>query len=142
VANDNLQPTAIIGGRVHASEPAARIRGLVTLHSVSAGLYVEESDFTISGLDISSMGANPAIRLQGMCRMSADVDLVGTTGNTDVGLDLTSSQGSTIVLFGTPTLTGGVGDIRLYDNSIVTWASFTAVAGTYLTPGGNTFVVP
>jgi hypothetical protein len=143
VGNDNDQPISIIGGRFHASEPAARIRGLVSLHGVSAGLYAAQSSFTISSLDISSMGANPAIRLRGKCCFFADENLTGTTGNTDVGLDLTASQASTILLrsSASPTLTGTAGDIRLYDGSIVTWASFTALSGTYLTAGGNTFVV-
>lgn len=143
VGNDNDQPIAIIGGRFHASEPAARIRGLVSLHGVSAGLYAAQSSFTISSLDISGMGANPAIRLRGKCSFFADINLTGTTGNTDVGLDLSAGQGCTILLESgnAPTLTGTVGDIRLADGTIATWAGLTAVPGTYITAAGNTFVV-
>jgi hypothetical protein len=94
---------------------------------------------TITSLDITGCGALPAILLRAAGEtVYIQPGLTGATGNTDVGLDLTDSCVSNIVIDGTlPTLTGTVGDVRLADGTIVTWAHAAAgivdVAGNVLT---------
>ena len=85
----------------------------------------------------SNMGANPCARIggagfgvivQGLTGGSAD-------GNTDVGLDMSPAglSGNTLGAMGcivalpvTPAVTGTVGDVRLPNGSIVSWASLVA----------------
>ncbi len=117
-------PSGISAGRF-----ACRILGPGTI----AGLQLE-ADATICALDITGCGAKPAIFLRGVGLHSCIVGaLTGSTGNTDVGLDLTHAQGCKIYLPSTPTVTGSAGDVRLANGTIITWA--TAAAGRIDTNG-------
>jgi hypothetical protein len=89
---------------------------------------------------VLNAGANPAFRL---CGGGLGVVVQGFTGNsadgnTDVGFDLTPSglsantvgaMGCTVAIVGTPDVTGTVGDIRLSDGAVVSWA--TARSGIF-----------
>lgn len=89
----------------------------------SCGLVLG-SDATISSLDITGMGAVPAIVMTAAgLAVVITGPLTGATGNTDVGLDLTNAQDCTIYLDAVPTVTGTAGDIRLAGGQIVTWAA-------------------
>jgi hypothetical protein len=88
-----------------------------------AGLFVEGAIFNVKDVAITGMGAKPAIKVIGRSVLFIE-GTSGATGNTDVGLDLTGAQGSTIVLnSGAPTVTGTTGDVRLAGGQIVSWAS-------------------
>lgn len=82
----------------------------------------------ISGITLAGAGANPAITVQGMCFLTFFNGVVdGVTGNNDVGLDLTNSRNSIIILATTPTVTGALGDVRLGNGQIVTWAAAAGI---------------
>jgi hypothetical protein len=67
-----------------------------------------------------------------------DSTLTGTTGNTDVGLDLTNARGCVVVANSLPTLTGVAGNIRDAGGNILTWAQIAATG--YVDRAGNRFV--
>lgn len=132
------QAASVIGGRVANSQSPVRIVGAASGPAKSAGLMIISSDIELGRLLITSAGTNPAIALTGKCYIYADSVVTGSTGNTDVGLDLTTAANSTIFLGGTPTVTGTTGDVRLCDGTVVTWASIFA---TPLTDAcGNQFI--
>jgi len=116
----------------------ARILGANT----TAGLLVE-SDATIIGLTITGCSTKPAIKLRCVNKgIVVSQYLAGSSGNSDVGLDLTNAQNCTVYIQSTPTVTGTLGDIRLADGTIVSWATaMTGIidtAGNKLWGGGNT----
>jgi len=86
-------------------------------------------------LSITGAGAGPAITIEGRCIVAFNGVVSGATGNTDVGMDLTLSRGSLILLTTPPTVTGTLGDVRLPNGIIVTWAQL-AVTG-YHDSNGN-----
>lgn len=82
---------------------------------------------SIGACNFEGAGANPAIKINNRCFLSfIALPITGVTGNNDVGLDLTGSFGSTIMIFATPTVTGALGDVRLAGGQIVTWAQLIA----------------
>lgn len=130
----NVQTISLFGGRTTNNQSPVRIRGTLTGPAGICGLSINFSTLTFGRLDIASVGGNPAIRLNGQCSISIGNALTGTAGNTDVGLDLTNARMSTIILLApAPTLSGVVGDIRLADGTIATWAQ--ALAGIVDTAG-------
>ena len=130
----DAQASTAIGGRSHSAEPACRIRGTVSGNGLTAtGLAIRWSALTIDTLDISNNTAfQGCMALLGTCQISLSSFYTGT-GNTDVALDLTLSYGSQIFIYSAPTATGAVGDIRLADGTIATWAQ--AMAGIVDTNG-------
>ncbi len=85
----------------------------------------------IGGCTIAGAGALPAIALRGSCGISFSQGVcAGTTGNNDVGLDLSNSRNSLIVIVVTPTITGALGDVRLGGGQIMSWASLAATGIT------------
>jgi collagen triple helix repeat protein len=135
---DTESPVSIIGGRTANNQSPVRILGAIQGPTKTAGLNIISSDISLGRLLITTVGANPAIALEAQCVITADAALTGSTGNTDVGLDLTAAVDCTIILTGTPTVTGTVGDIRLANGTITTWAAVVA-AGTTDT-AGNRFI--
>lgn len=134
-AVDTAQTTSLVGGRTSNAQSPVRIRGTaVGPTGASAGLNFNFSRACIGRLDISGMGASPCVRVLGLSSLTVTQFLVGTTGNNDVGMDLTSARGALIVAQSTPTVTGALGDVRLSDGTIITWAQ--AVAGV-VDPAGN-----
>jgi hypothetical protein len=113
-----------IGGRSHNAEPPCRIRGTVTGNGLtSTGMAVRWSGCVVDALDISNnAGFQGCMALLGTCQVSFSSFYTGT-GNTDVALDLTISYGSQIFIYSAPTCTGAVGDIRLADGTIISWAN-------------------
>ena len=114
-------PLRVLGNGAHAG---------ITLHSFSGN---------IGGIVITGCGAHPALKPTFQSQMVFVNVVSGSTGNTDVGLDLTSSIGSTIIFLTgvTPTVTGTAGDVRLADGTIISWA--TAAAGVIDTQGNILF---
>lgn len=84
-------------------------------------------------LTVTGCGALPAIGLLGYAlTVHLDANATGSAGNLDVGLSM-NTQGSTVFLNGIPTVTGTLGDVRLGDGTIVSWAA--AYAGIVDTSG-------
>jgi hypothetical protein len=77
---------------------------------------------TFSLASVTGAGANPAITIEGQSIVAFRNVVSGSTGNTDVGLDLTAARESTIILGTQPTVTGTLGDVRLAGGQIITWA--------------------
>jgi hypothetical protein len=125
-------------GSIYSGNPmfgntiAGLIDRLIAGHLSIIGARVSIADIIITGA-----GASPAIVVSGMSGISLTNNTAGSTGNSDVGLDLTASFGSTITLSGTPTVTGTNGDVRLGGGTIITWAQ--AAAGIQ-DPHGNIIV--
>lgn len=123
-------------GSLNAAVPM-RIIGAGSYVGGSAGIITRGSLLNIRIVNVTGVGANPAIRVIGTNSINFANAVSGSTGNTDVGLDLTASSGSTIVLSTLPSVTGAAGDVRLSDGTIITWAQ--AQAGI-LDPAGNRII--
>ncbi len=120
----------------------------ITGPQTEAGLHVNGS-MKIGSLDITNMGAKPAIWIESsnvVCDLGSGVaaggPVTGSTGNTDVGLDLTRARNCVIVVQtgNLPTVTGSNGDVRIADGGngqIITWAQ--AGAG-FIDSAGNRFI--
>ncbi len=95
----------------------------------------------IGGCIINGAGALPAISLRGVCDLSFSQGVCsGNLGNNDVGLDLTASRNSRIVIGTVPTVTGALGDIRVAGGQIISWAQ--AIATGLVDSAGNRIVGP
>lgn len=143
-------------GIAYGNSTANTIRSRIIGPGTEAGLNIQNATLVLNQLDITNMGAKPAVKLEGTVTLQlggavgSPVSIGGATGNTDVGMDLTLSRGSMIIIDAAqvPTVTGAVGDVRVSDGSgtaftgglIVTWASIIA-AGGFVDVAGNTFIV-
>lgn len=116
--------TDLIGGS--NSTVPVRIIGSGSYIGGVGGLILRGTGFHTRYLTITGMGAHPAIVAVGNNRIVVANPLGGSTGNTDVGLDLTQSHESRFELQVTPTVTGTAGDVRLCDGTIITWAQAAA----------------
>jgi len=120
-----------------------RILGPNTDVTKVAGLTLRGVRGNVDTMVITGVGAHPAIALVGTNQIvfgsSNSGGVSGSTGNTDVGLDLTQAEGSTVVLATIPTVTGTNGDVRLSDGTIVSWA--TAAAGLVDTRGNTVYAL-
>lgn len=124
-----------IGARSANNQSPLRVRGVSgNATGSSAGVFIFGCQITLNRMDVASAGAFPAITVCGSNTIVVSTTLTGSAGNTDVGLDLTNSRNSVIMMWGLPTLTGTLGDVRLQDGTIITWA--TAAAGV-VDVGGN-----
>lgn len=94
----------------------------------AGGIAVSGCKLGISNVDITGMGAAPCITIagQGQCNITVN-GVAGSTGNTDVGIDVSATwQGQ--FLFGVTTantVTGTAGDIRVAGPAITTHAGLT-----------------
>jgi len=134
-----IQPSNIIGAKCANAASAVRVFGSATgPDGLNSGVQVINSSLTFGRLIVQNQAGHPAIKVYGQSRFCIGSQVSGSSGNTDVGLDLTNARGCTIVIPAAPTLTGTVGDIRLSDGTIVSW---TQVAASGLTDqAGNTFI--
>ncbi len=119
-------------GSARIIAPGAGIAGMV----VSGKLSIS------TGLDITGMGAKPCIRLQqgSWDFLNINAAVTGSTGNTDVGLDVSATKGAIISFLATPTFTGAGGDVRVASvggTQVITWAQ--AMSG-FVDSNGNTFI--
>jgi hypothetical protein len=102
----------------------------------AARLVVNSVTGAIGECVFAGAGANPAIKVNNYCHLSFAAGVCsGTTGNNDVGLDLTNAFNSQILVFTTPTVTGALGDVRLAGGQIITWAQ--AIAGVIDSQGNR-----
>jgi hypothetical protein len=122
----------------------ARFSGTVQDGTVRAGLNINAASLTLGGMAVTGAGNFPAIALTAMCWLSVQGPasimgaVTGSAGNNDVGLDMTAATGSQVFLpNGTPTVTGALGDVRLANGTIITWAQ--AAAGVIDTNGNQIF---
>lgn len=119
--------------------------------AVRAGFFIAAS-VTHGRINYINMGANPALHLAGpnlgVVFAAPFATPTGSTGNTDVGLDLTAFSGSgtafgaagaQIAVSQAPTVTGTAGDVRLANGTIVSWA--TAMSGVIDTNNNQIFGV-
>jgi hypothetical protein len=97
------------------------------------GITFRGTRTSLDGVSITGVGAVPAIVVIGQCVLmfssfTPAAVITGSTGNTDVGMDLTLAHGSIICLTKgvTPTVTGNLGDVRLAGGQIVSWAQLIA----------------
>jgi hypothetical protein len=144
--NNNVNQIGTNSSTVHGSP--CQIWGTCAAPSgtLRAGLVVYGS-FTLGRINFQNIGANPCTRHGGTgLAINGNSGLTGSTGNTDVGLDLSPSgisgnsigaMGCTVALTGTPTVTGTTGDVRLSDGTLVSWA--TALAGLIDANGNQLF---
>lgn len=76
----------------------------------------------IGRVDVQNAGALPAIVIKGATYIGFEFLVSGSTGNNDVGLDLVQAARAVIDISTLPTVTGALGDVRLADGTIVSWA--------------------
>ena len=123
-----VQPNNIIGAKTFNQANAVRIFGSsVGPDGGAAGVNIISSSFTFGRMIVQNQGANPALKVFGVSRFCITNQMSGSSGNSDVGMDLIHSVNSFILIPSLPTVTGTVGDIRLADGTVISWA--TAMAG-------------
>lgn len=135
----NAQLLTQFGGRTANNQSAVRIRGTIAGPVAgNAALWVLASDVTFQRVDISGLGAFPCIKVLGLSRFCVSDGLTSLSGgNTDVGMDMTNAQGCTIFIARTPTITGNLGDVRLPDGTIQSWAN---LALGFVDSAGNRYI--
>lgn len=134
---------AIIGSST-VGTPGPRILGAA---GFTAGLIVNGfSGNLVEQVVITNAGAKPAWKIDGAglglqigFNITTGSTVSGSTGNTDVGLDMTAARGCTLFFNTTtmPTVTGTNGDVRLPNGTIVTWAT---IAAGMVDSAGNRYV--
>jgi hypothetical protein len=131
------EPLSLLGGRTINGQSPIRVVGSGAGAGITAGTILQSTDLAIGRCSLTGAGAHPALALIGKCAISAGATLAGSTGNTDVGLDLTLASGCTIILDSAPTVTGTNGDVRLANGNVVSWAvAFLGLVDS----AGNRFV--
>jgi hypothetical protein len=124
--------TVVVGAGILANTSALTGLGITSLRVLGpedeAGIEMQSAWLvatdTATNVSITGCGAKPAIKPDGVGnRLEMSSAWTGSTGNTDVGLDLTGAQSSTVYLRSLPTVTGTAGDVRLSDGTIITWSS-------------------
>ena len=102
--------TANLIGR-GTSITSRRLRILATVGTPITGLNVSLSDCQIYGVDITGAGVNSMIILRGVGEAWSINDVVGATGNTGSGLDLTFAKDCSVAMgtLAVNTFTGAVG---------------------------------
>lgn len=91
-----------------------------------AAIAIDGSDLTLQQCNVFNAGAFPCIQLRGKCSIIFAGSVGGTTGNTDVGLDLQNSAGSQIQILATaaPTVSGSTANVRWSGPAFGTWTQF------------------
>lgn len=98
--------------------PIPTIRAAV---STSGGMVLQGVPAVIRQFSITGCGANPAIGVQNGGGFVVIDGVTGSTGNTGVGIDLSTSRGTRVLIQNT-TVTGTAGDIKLGGNAIARYA--------------------
>jgi hypothetical protein len=90
----------------------------------AAPLIISNSKMSIIGVNIVDAGANPGIALFGNGNDITFDDVIGSSGNTDVGISFANSQNGRYLIGKTVavTITGTVGDIRVNTGGIVSYS--------------------
>ena len=90
---------------------------------------IRGGDVSFYGIDLSGntiAGTAGSIRVQGTGTRLAMNDVVGSTGNSDVGLDVTGAFGALVDAASVAnTVTGANGDIRVAGPAVTTWVGLT-----------------
>ncbi len=92
---------------------------------IAGHVVVDGGSLNLRDVQITGTGAIPAISVVGVATVYLGGP-TGSTGNTDVGLDLTGATGARVIINSLPTVTGTAGDVRLADGTIITWAQANA----------------
>jgi hypothetical protein len=106
-----------------------RTRVIGTTGTIAAGgALVCAAGTQLQSIEIINAGAKACITVDASGVALYLADLVGSTGNTDVGFDATFAYGCTFIVsaLSTPTLTGTAGDVRDGGGTIRTWADCLA----------------
>ena len=86
-------------GNVAGNSASTTIRRLRVVGGFSGACCVfQNTDLNIRGIDINNVGALSLIRLDGVGISVSINDVVGSTGNTSVGLDLTGARFAKIIM--------------------------------------------
>jgi len=99
----------------------------ITAGSGNGAIDVVGGSADVIGADATNIGARPIVRFAGVGVRGAVDDVIGATGNTDVGLDVSAAKGAEITagLAVANTGTGNAGDIRFAGTAIGAWADLT-----------------
>jgi hypothetical protein len=118
---DPPEPGANIGNGSLAS-PSRRLHITGTAAAALAGLEIR-CNAAVRGVEIINQGAKPALTL-GASAAGYDInDVVGSTGNTDVGIAVAGTGNSVkIGRIEAVTVAGTLGDIRISSGAIATYA--------------------
>lgn len=114
-----------------------RIIGPGTYIGGTADLVLRGTNVSLRSFAMTGAGAHPVILAIGQNNIIFVNAVTGSTGNSDVGLDLTAAFNSKITIQTLPTVTGTAGDVRLSDGTIITW---TQAASGVTDSAGNTIV--
>lgn len=116
-----------------------RLTGVIAANAgFRSAIQICVSQVSLAPITITGVGAFPCIQLIGRSIVSLDGRITGSTGNTDVGLDLTQASNSLVFLpNGNPTVTGTNGDVRLSDGNVISWAQ---AGGGIIDAAGNQIV--
>lgn len=115
----------------------------------NAGITVQQSSLAVRGVEALNLGANAAVVMQGLgCALAVD-DLIGSTGNTGVVVDLSTGIGNQVAL-GTVTAITAIatgGDINLAGGAVATFAGLATTnvvdsAGNNVQGSGGAVVGP
>lgn len=91
-----------------------------------AGVLVEGSVIRMGTMQIEGAGALPGLKLSGKSSVIFTGVVGGSTGNTDVGMDLQTAAEALIIIQATtaPTVTGTAGDMRWSGQALSAWTNY------------------
>lgn len=112
-------------GRKGSTERKTRMKGFSNDIVDTAQLYLVGVNVKLNGVTSDTAGGAPAIKALGGGLVVVIDDYDGSTGNTNVGLDLTDADDAVVEIgLGVAvTVTGTAGDIRLANGTIIPWAT-------------------
>jgi len=100
-----------VGSNFLGNNGSATARRFRTTSSFIEAINVTTSGCTLRGVDITGVGSDPMIRIKGVSLGISIQDVVGSTGNTGVGLELAEARMCKILMgtFGANTFTATAG---------------------------------
>lgn len=119
--NDNNQQNPSVGVAAATSVGVPFTWGA----SGGGGVNIDGCIIAVGNLVVSGAGASPAVKMRGKSSIVVLGTISGSTGNTDVGMDLQNAVLSTIEYRAglTPTVTGTAGDIRYANQALGVWTN-------------------
>lgn len=128
-SDNNVGPASVTSTR------PVRVYGPSAVSNNNYGFLIQNRGGLVQNVDVQNAGARPACKISGNGGSGVRLNgITGTTGNTDIGIDLTDCKDKNILL-GTNTVTGTAGDIRVSGAQIQTHANYTV--SSYRDDGGN-----
>jgi hypothetical protein len=122
-ANNAVGPSSV------ATLRPVRVYGPSTAANNLFGFGVIGRGVVALNVDVQNVGAVPAVKVIGSGGAGVVLRAItGTTGNTDVGLDLTLARSVRVILEAGNTVSGGVGSIRVNGGQIQSHANYTVAS--------------